>query len=180
MNVLNRATYFRRHVVSGELTYDWATSAQHHHSFSPLVLSYEYMNSRSAAFDSIISQHPYLQISMRDQFVPKMSYTYTYNSPLDYRSPITWSTTVSEAGNILATGYMIGGRKWNEKDKQIEVGDRLREVLAIDGDILLGGTCQCRCDLELRQYREGTLLRAVLCGRCQQHPCLQCKKHRTG
>lgn len=119
MNVLNRASYFRRHVVSGELTYDWATSAQHHHSFSPLVLSYEYMNSRSAAFDSIISQHPYLQISMRDQFVPKMSYTYTYNSPLDYRSPITWSTTVSEAGNILATGYMIGGRKWNEKDKQM-------------------------------------------------------------
>ena len=114
MNVLNRASYFRRHVVSGELTYDWATSAQHHHSFSPLVLSYEYMNSRSAAFDSIISQHPYLQISMRDQFVPKMSYTYTYNSQLDYRSPITWSTTVSEAGNILATGYMIGGRKWNE------------------------------------------------------------------
>ena len=119
MNVLNRASYFRRHVVSGELTYDWATSAQHHHSFSPLVLSYEYMNSRSAAFDSVISQHPYLQISMRDQFVPKMSYTYTYNSPLNYRSPITWSTTISEAGNVLATGYLIAGNKWNEKDKQM-------------------------------------------------------------
>ena len=119
MNVLNRATYFRRHVVSGELTYNWSFSSQHHHSFSPLVLSYEYMNARSAAFDSIISKHPYLQISMRDQFVPKMSYTYTYNSPLDYRSPITWSTTVSEAGNVLAAGYMIAGRKWNEKDKQM-------------------------------------------------------------
>ena len=119
MNVLNRASYFRRHVVSGELTYEWATSSQHHHSFSPLILSYEYMNSRTAAFDSVISQHPYLQISMRDQFVPKMSYTYTYNSPLNYRHPITWSTTVSEAGNVLATGYLIAGKKWNERDKQM-------------------------------------------------------------
>lgn len=117
MNVLNRARYFRRHVASGELTYDWATSAQHHHSFSPLTLSYEYMNSRTASFDSILSLHPYLQISMRDQFVPKMSYTYTYNSPLNYRHPITWTTTVSEAGNVLSAGYMIAGRKWNEKDK---------------------------------------------------------------
>lgn len=49
MNVLNRASYFRRHVVSGELTYNWSTSSQHHHSFSPLVLSYEYMNARTAA-----------------------------------------------------------------------------------------------------------------------------------
>lgn len=119
MNVLNRASYFRRHVVSGELTYNWSTSSQHHHSFSPLVLSYEYMNARTAAFDSVLSKHPYLQISMRDQFVPKMSYTYTYNSPLNYRHPITWSTTVSEAGNVLATGYLIAGKKWNDKDKQM-------------------------------------------------------------
>lgn len=117
MNVLNRAGYFRRHVASGELTYDWATSSQHHHSFSPLILSYEYMNSRSASFDSIISQHPYLQISMRDQFVPKMSYTYTYNSPLNFRHPITWTTTVSEAGNVLSAGYALAGEKWNKKDK---------------------------------------------------------------
>lgn len=119
MNVLNRASYFRRHVVSGELTYNWSTSSQHHHSFSPLVLSYEYMNARTAAFDSVLAKHPYLQISMRDQFVPKMSYTYTYNSPLNYRHPITWSTTVSEAGNVLATGYLIAGKKWNDKDKQM-------------------------------------------------------------
>lgn len=119
MNVLNRAGYFRRHVASGELTYDWATSYQHHHSFSPLILSYEYMNSKTAAFDSILSKHPYLQISMRNQFVPKMSYTYTYRSPLKYRNPITWSTTVSEAGNILSLGYMAAGQKWNEKDKKM-------------------------------------------------------------
>ena len=30
----------------GELTYAWSTSYQHQHSFSPLILSYEFMNSR--------------------------------------------------------------------------------------------------------------------------------------
>ncbi len=56
---------------------------------------------------------------MRDQFVPKMSYTYTYTSPAKYRHPIIWSTTVSEAGNILSLGYLCTGKKWNDEDKEM-------------------------------------------------------------
>ncbi len=119
MNILNRAGYFRRHVVSGELTYDWATSYQHRHSFSPLILAYEYMNSSTAAFDTLMMEHPSLMVSMADRFVPKMSYTYTYKSPQNYRHPIVWSTTVSEAGNVLSLGYLVAGRKWNEKEKEM-------------------------------------------------------------
>lgn len=118
-NVLNRASYFKRHVVSGELTYDWWTSGLSHHSFSPLALSYEYMASKSLTFDSLLSTNPYLQISMRDQFVPKMSYTYSYSTSSIQKNPITWSTTVSEAGNVIAAGYAVAGRSWNEKDKQM-------------------------------------------------------------
>lgn len=119
MNILNRAGYYRRHVASGELTYSWATSAQHHHSFSPLILSYEYMNSTTAKFDSIMSNNVYVKTSMADRFIPKMSYTYTYNSPQSYRSPIVWTTTLSEAGNILSLANMMAGKKWNEKGKTL-------------------------------------------------------------
>ena len=119
MNVLNRAGYFRRHVAGGELTYDWATSYQHRHSFSPLILSYEYMNSSSAKFDSILANNTYIATTMADRFVPKMSYTYTYRSAQKYRSPIVWSTTVSEAGNILSLGYLASGRKWNKEGKTL-------------------------------------------------------------
>ena len=119
MNILNRAGYFRRHVASGELTYNWATSYQHRHSFSPLILSYEFMNSTSEKFDSIMMSNMYVAASMSDRFIPKMSYTYTYNSPQNYRSPIVWSTTVSEAGNVLSLGYLLGGYKWNEKNKRL-------------------------------------------------------------
>lgn len=117
MNILNRAGYFRRHVAGGELTYDWATSYQHRHSFSPLILSYEYMNYTSPKFDSIMNNNVYVATSMADRFIPKMSYTYTYRSAQKYRSPIVWSTTVSEAGNVLSLGYLLAGKKWSEDGK---------------------------------------------------------------
>ncbi len=117
MNILNRAGYFRRHVVSGELTYDWATSYQHSHSFSPLVLSYEYMNSKTDAYEEVVLNYPALIVAMENKFVPKMSYTYTYKSPQNYQNPVVWATTVSEAANILSLGYMAAGKKWNETDK---------------------------------------------------------------
>ncbi len=119
MNILNRAGYFRRHVASGELTYDWATSYQHSHSFSPLILTYEYMNSRTEKFDSLLDQHQALSVAMEDKLVPKMSYTYTYRSPQNYRHPIVWSTTVSEAGNIVSLGFLMTGKSWNEQDKRL-------------------------------------------------------------
>lgn len=117
MNVLNRGGYFKRHVISGELTYDFWTSAQSHHSFTPLTLSYEYMQEKTEAFKQLLEDNPYLNVSMRDQFVPKMSYTYAYRSLSSYRNPISWSTTVSEAGNIVAAAYSVFGEKWNEKNK---------------------------------------------------------------
>ena len=60
---------------------------------------------------------PYLQISMKDQFIPKMRYSYVYTSPANYRNPIFWQLNLSESGNILALGYLACGKKWNNKDK---------------------------------------------------------------
>ncbi len=118
-DVINRANYFKRHVVSGELTYDWKSSAQKQYSFSPLILTYEYMSARTEKFDSLVSEMPYLKTSLADQLVPKMQFSYTYQSPSTYLNPIKWWTTISEASNILSLGYMLAGKKWNDKDKEM-------------------------------------------------------------
>lgn len=118
-DIISRANYFKRHIVSGEWTYSLQTSATSRHQFSPLVFSYEYMRSSTAAFDSVLRANAYLQYTMQDQFVPKMQYTYTYTSPTTLRNPIWWQTTVSEAGNLLSLGYMAAGKKWNEKRKEM-------------------------------------------------------------
>ena len=75
------------------------------------------MNRTTARFDSIMEESPYLKMSMMDQFIPKMSYTYSYTSPQNLRNPIRWETTVSESANILSLGYAIAGEKWGEKEK---------------------------------------------------------------
>ena len=118
-SVLNRSSYFKRHVVSGELTYTFQPTATRRHQFSPLILQYEYMKDPSLAFIDIMAENPYLLLSMADQFVPMMRYTFTYSSPATYRNPIYWETTVSEASNILSLGYLAAGRRWNEQGKQM-------------------------------------------------------------
>ncbi|MBP7857139.1 MAG: BamA/TamA family outer membrane protein [Prevotella sp.] len=118
-DIVSRANFFKRHVVSGELTYQLQTSPTSRHEFSPLIFSFEYMRSSTAAFDSILQANPYLQYTMQDQFIPKMQYTYTYTSPKSYRNPVWWKTTISESGNLLSLGYMIAGNKWGTTDKRL-------------------------------------------------------------
>ena len=118
-DIISRANYFKRHIVSGEWTYELQTSATSRHRYSPIIFSFEYMRSSTHAFDSILRANPYLSYTMRDQFVPKMQYVYTYTSPSTYRNPIWWQTTVSEAGNILSLGYMAAGKKWNNQGKKM-------------------------------------------------------------
>ena len=116
-DVINRSGYFKRHIVSGELTYTIQPAPNRVHQFSPLILQYEYMQKQTDAFKEIVNQSPYLLISMADQFVPKMRYTFTYQSRSTFRNPIYWQVSVSEASNLLSLGYLACGEKWNEKGK---------------------------------------------------------------
>lgn len=117
MSVINREKYFKRHVVSGEYTYRFYPRATMMHEFSPLILQYEYMTHQTAEFEEILQTSPYLQVSMADQFVPKMRYQFTYTSPISFRNPIYLRATVSEAANLLSLGYAAFGEKWSEKGK---------------------------------------------------------------
>ncbi len=118
-DMINRGDYFNRNIFSAELTYSLQSSATKKHVFSPLVIEYDYMNRTTAKFQEILEDNPYLRMSMKDQFIPKMRYTFIYTSPAAYRSPITWSVTLSESANIISLGYMIAGRGWGEKDKNL-------------------------------------------------------------
>ena len=118
-DIIYRPGYYKMHVVSGEWTYSWRTSAQSSHELSPLTVKYQFMNSHTAAFDTMQINNPYLLISMQDHFIPEMRYTYFYNSPAEMLNPIRWETTVSESGNIVSLAYVAAGRSWFEKDKKL-------------------------------------------------------------
>jgi len=116
-DVIYRPGYYKMHVVSGEWTYRWQTSEKSRHEFSPLTVKYQFMNSRTADFDAVIDQNPYLWATMQDYFIPEMRYTYTYTSPKRSLHPARWETTIAEAGNGVALYDVATGKSWNDKDK---------------------------------------------------------------
>ncbi len=134
-DITSRADYFKRHIISAEWTYTLQPSPTERHQFSPLILSYEYMRSTTAAFDSLVEANPYLRYTMADCFVPKMQYVYTYTSPSTYRHPIWWQTTVSEGANLLSLAYMATGKKWGEKNKNM-FGNPYAQFLKIETELV--------------------------------------------
>ena len=60
-----------------------------------------------------------LYVSMRDQFVPSMRYTFTYSSPRKARNPRTFIFEVKESGNITSGIYAAFGKPFNQKDKKL-------------------------------------------------------------
>lgn len=118
-DVIYRPSYYKMHVVSGEWTYRWQTSEKSRHEFSPLTVKYQFMNSRTSEFESIMEQNPYLWATMQDYFIPEIRYTYTYTSPKRSLYPARWETTIAEAGNIVSLYDVITGKSWNEKNKKM-------------------------------------------------------------
>ena len=118
-DIIRRPDYYKMHIVSGEWTYRWQTSANSRHEFSPLTINYQYMNSYTEKFAQFADSNYYVMATMSDRFIPKMRYTYTYTSPSNYRNPIRWETTVEEAGNIVSLYHRLGGHSFNEKDKTL-------------------------------------------------------------
>ena len=118
-NTLNRPSYFKMVNFSGEWTYRWQKAQNRRHELSPLTITYQHLVHTTHGFDSIVSSNPYLTATMHDVFIPKMRYTYYYVSPPSLHSPVTWETTVSEAGNLSSLAYMAFGKKWNTEDKEM-------------------------------------------------------------
>ena len=119
-DVVRRPKYYKMHIVTGEWTYRWQPSETSRHELSPLTLKYQFMNSHTEQFDSLMLVNPYLSTTMDNIFIPKMRYTYTYASPTTLHNPIRWETTVEEAGNVTALyDVVVQGNRWNQRDKTL-------------------------------------------------------------
>lgn len=116
---INRSGYFKRHIVSGELTYKIQPSEQWLHQITPLSVEYNYLKHGTLKFYELLGESPYLMASMMDLFIPKAKYTVRYTSPSSCRHPVFWDATVSESGNLLSLGYLIAGKKWTDPYKEL-------------------------------------------------------------
>lgn len=120
-NQLNRAKYYKLLAFGGNVTYDFQPKPTGKHSFTPFRLTFNVLRKPTAAFDTLQMQNPALYVSLRDQFIPAMEYTYTYDnaSVRGKRNPIWWQTTVASAGNITSAIYRIFGEPFDKKEKKL-------------------------------------------------------------
>ena len=118
-DIVQRPDYYRMHVASGEWTYRWQPTATSRHEYSPLTLKYQFKNTTTAKYDSVMEKNMYISASMMDYLIPKMRYSYIYTSPATLRNPIRWETNVEESGGITSLIDLARGKSLNEKYKTL-------------------------------------------------------------
>ena len=118
-NALYRPSFFKMISASGEWTYTWQKTATSRHELSPITFTYQYLSHQTDSFKNILEKNPYLNITMQDVFIPKMRYSYLYNSTSSYKNPIRWEILVSESGNLLSAAYVLKGDRWNVDGKRL-------------------------------------------------------------
>ncbi|MCM1108565.1 MAG: BamA/TamA family outer membrane protein [Clostridium sp.] len=118
-NWLNRAGYFNMVSLGARVAYTYQARPTVKHEFVPFRLDYDELLHTTADFDSIMRFNQALYVSMRDQFVPSMRYTFTYSSRRRARNPRSFMLEVKEAGNITSGIFAACGKPFGERDKHI-------------------------------------------------------------
>ncbi len=114
-DILNRPHYFKMAQFNFSFNYDWQSSRYSSHTLTPFKLTYTNLLNTTQVFDSITNANPAIALSFRSQYIPQLSYTYTYDRAFDRDNAITWQTTLQEAGNLFWSVYELCG-KHGEKE----------------------------------------------------------------
>lgn len=120
-NQMNRAKYYKLLAFGGNVTYDFQPKPTARHSITPFRLTFNVLQNPTAAFDTLRTKNPALYVSLRDQFIPAMEYTYTYDnaSVRGKRNLIWWQTTIASAGNITSAVYRLFGQSFKKEGKEL-------------------------------------------------------------
>ena len=134
-NLLNRARFFNMLSFGGNVTYEFRKSRTWKHSVAPFQLTFNTLMSTTERFDSIVVGNPSLALSLGDQFIPSMNYTFTYdNARLKPRNQLWWETSITSAGNVTSLIYAAMGKKIGEKNKKL-LGTPFAQFLKLTSEV---------------------------------------------
>lgn len=114
-DLLNRPHYFKMAQFNLGFSYDWQSSRYSSHSLTPFKLTYTKLMKTTEEFDSIIQQNPAIALSFMSQYIPQLSYTYTYDRNFGPDNTFNWTFTAQEAGNLFWSIYELCGSKGEKK-----------------------------------------------------------------
>lgn len=115
----NRSNFYNMITMGAGVGYHWYKRETATNDLTLFNLEFDKLNHTTHTFDSIMTANPALYVSMRDQFVPSMSYTFTYQSRKWRKNPWWVQLSVKEAGNITSAIYAAAGQKLNRRNKNL-------------------------------------------------------------
>lgn len=115
----NRAGFFNMVSMGVSARYKWHKRPTAQHELTLLSLDFDKLMHTTQSFDSIMNANPALYISMRDQFIPSISYTFNYASAARHRNPVWLQLSAKEAGNLVSGIYAAAGKGFSQVDKKI-------------------------------------------------------------
>ena len=134
-NLLNRARFFNMLSFGGNVTYDFRKSRTWKHTITPFQLTFNTLMSTTERFDSITATNPSLALSLGDQFIPSMNYTFTYdNARLKRDYQLWWENSITSAGNVTSLLYAALGKDFSEKNKKL-LGTPFAQFLKLTSEV---------------------------------------------
>ena len=128
----------RKNVFGGGETggLDFQSSETSHHSVTPFRLTYNKLQHTTATFDSIADANKALYLSLKDQFIPAISYSYTYDdTPVKSKNHhVWWQTSVTQSGNIISLFYAMAGKKLGDENKKF-LGNVFSQFTKVSSEI---------------------------------------------
>ena len=134
-NLLNRARFFNMLSFGGNVTYEFRKSRLWKHTVTPFQLTFNTLMSTTERFDSITATNPSLSLSLGDQFIPSMNYTFTYdNARLKKDYQLWWENSITSAGNVTSLLYAALGKDFSEKNKKL-LGTPFAQFLKLTSEV---------------------------------------------
>ena len=134
-NLLNRARFFNMLSFGGNVTYEFRKSRLWKHTITPFQLTFNTLMSTTERFDSITATNPSLALSLGDQFIPSMNYTFTYdNARLKKDYQLWWENSITSAGNVTSLLYAALGKDFHEKNKKL-LGTPFAQFLKLTSEV---------------------------------------------
>lgn len=148
---LNRAGFFKMLAFGGNASYVFQPSRRKRHTIVPFRLTFNLLQSRTERFDSIMNANRALYLSLKDQFIPAMSYTYTYDdaSVTTRRNHLWWETSLTSAGNVTSGIYAAFGQKFGEQGKKL-MGNPFAQFVKLTSEVRYSYKIDSRNSLAMR------------------------------
>ena len=103
-DLMNRPQFFHLVAFSGSAGYRFQSSPYSHHDLTLFRLTYNRLLHTTASFDQTMAENPSIAMSFRNQFVPSIGYTYTFDRSYGQTGDrrLYWQNSLTEAGNLLS------------------------------------------------------------------------------